>query len=50
MFVGTQQFDILFPNLPGEESAPGWRQSQQGSDTNERVVPPTHRAAALLHG
>ena len=26
MFVGTQEFDILLPDHPGEEPTPGWRQ------------------------
>ena len=42
MLVGTQESDVLFPNHPGEESAPRWRQLEQGSDTYERVVPSTH--------
>jgi hypothetical protein len=46
MFVGTQSFDILLPNHPGEEPAPGWRPFEQGSDTNERIVPATHMGSS----
>jgi hypothetical protein len=42
MFVGTQEFDILLPNHPGEEPSPGWRPFEQGRDTYQRILSSTH--------
>ncbi len=40
--VTTQGWvDVLFPNHPREETAPRWRQLEQGSDPHERIVPST---------
>ncbi len=42
MPVGTEEFDVLFANHPGEEAAPRRRQLQQRTDTYERVVLSAH--------
>ena len=42
MLVGTQDFEVLFANDPGEEAAPLGGQLEQGSDPHQPVVPSTH--------
>ena len=42
MLVGTQDFEVLFANDPGEEAAPLGGQLEQGRDPHQRVVPSSY--------
>src|SRR5271166_5918201 len=50
VLVGAKEFQVLFPDHPGEKATPVRGQLEQGSNLHQCVVPPAHMCPGAAPG